>query len=298
MGRQQRSWTDDDLRAAVASSETYREVARKLGLAGGSVAYVQRRIAKLQLATEHFDAHPKKKLAPEHELRRIVEASHSASDVLRALDVELIGHNFLKLRRRLKQLGIDTSHFRYQRLKMRRRTSWTDDELCAAVASSHNYAQTIRKLGLIPAGGNYDHVRARIRELDLDTSHFRAASSYLVAGGRPTPIEDLLVDDIGIGSHGLKCRLINAGLKRAACELCGWAERRALDGVIPIELDHINGNKRDNRLENLRVLCPNCHSLQPTHRGLNKNRKTRADEVDAMVWLVAPVGLEPTLRDF
>lgn len=51
--------------------------------------------------------------------------------------------------------------------------------------------------------------------------------------------------------------------------MCGWADR-SLNERILVELDHINENHHDNRLENLRVLCPNCHSLHATHRGSNK----------------------------
>ncbi|HKP51497.1 MAG TPA: HNH endonuclease [Chloroflexia bacterium] len=62
------------------------------------------------------------------------------------------------------------------------------------------------------------------------------------------------------------------------CEECGWA-RRAVDGRLPLELHHMNGNRYDNRLENLIVLCPNCHSLKDNHRGLNKgNYRQRLDQ--------------------
>lgn len=82
-------------------------------------------------------------------------------------------------------------------------------------------------------------------------------------------IETLLVLGANVQSYKLKKRLYESGLKTPKCELCGWA-KMSLDGRIPLALDHINGDRLDNRLHNLRILCPNCHSLQPTHRGLNK----------------------------
>jgi len=65
--------------------------------------------------------------------------------------------------------------------------------------------------------------------------------------------------------HGDKC-----------CE-CGWATVHPTTGIIPVEMDHINGNPEDNSFINLRLLCPNCHSLTPTFRRLNqgKGRKDR-----------------------
>ena len=152
---------------------------------------------------------------------------------------------------------------------------WTDDQLRAAVASSESYAQVIRRLGLVPAGGNYVQVQRWIRELALDTAHFTGSGWNVGLKFRPrppAPLEDVLVAGRSTGSYKLKLRLFRGGLKRPACELCGWAVR-ASDGRVPVELDHINGDRTDNRIENLRILCPNCHSLQPTHRGLNKKSR-------------------------
>ena len=156
-----------------------------------------------------------------------------------------------------------------------RRRRWTDEQLRAAVAASKSVARVIKSLGLVAAGGNYVQVQRRIAELELDTSHFTGMGWNVGMAFRPkppVPLSELLVENRWVGSYQLKRRLVAAGLKQLRCELCGWAER-ASDGRIPVELDHINGDTRDNRLENLRVLCPNCHSLQPTHRGLNKRSR-------------------------
>jgi 5-methylcytosine-specific restriction endonuclease McrA len=115
-------------------------------------------------------------------------------------------------------------------------------------------------------------VQFRIQELRLDTAHFKGmgwnkGTTYHTKV-RPH-INELLIVGGSAQSYKLKKRLYESGLKQPKCELCGWAQV-SVDGRIPVELDHINGDHSDNRIENLRVLCPNCHSLQPTHRGKNK----------------------------
>lgn len=155
------------------------------------------------------------------------------------------------------------------------RRSWTNRELQDAVKSTTSIRQTLRKLGLREAGGNYTQVRKYIDELNLDISHFRgkAWSRGLKGIGTPRiPLEKVLVRNSTFQSFKLKKRLFKEGIKKPKCEICSWA-KVSEDGRLPLELDHINGDRHDNRLENLRILCPNCHSLQPTHRG--RNMQTR-----------------------
>lgn len=80
-----------------------------------------------------------------------------------------------------------------------------------------------------------------------------------------------LGSDRTIQGYTLKLRLFRDGYKSKQCEMCGLVEWNGQPA--PLELDHINGVNSDNRLENLRILCPNCHAQTPTHCGkkLRKN---------------------------
>ena len=157
---------------------------------------------------------------------------------------------------------------------MGRLRSWTDDQLREAVKKSASKRQVLAELGLVPAGGNYEQIRNAISDLELSTSHFkgRAWNKGMKVLKEPKyALKDILVKNSRYGLYRLKLRLFKLGLKTPKCEECGWA-KISEDGRIPIELDHINGDRHDNRIENLRILCPNCHSLKPTHRGRNKAR--------------------------
>lgn len=150
--------------------------------------------------------------------------------------------------------------------------SWTDQQLILAVQNAQSYRAVLIALSLVPAGGNYDQIKHRIELLGIDATHFTGkrwnhGTTYVLSS---TPdVETLLVKGSVVQSYKLKKKLFQKGIKSPQCELCGWSQL-SQDGRIPVELDHINGDKTDNRLSNLRILCPNCHSLQLTHRGKNK----------------------------
>ena len=148
---------------------------------------------------------------------------------------------------------------------------WTENQLKEAIKKSTSIRQVLRRLDLREAGGNYEQVKKYIKEYNLDTKHFRgqAWNKGLKGIGKPRiPLEKILVKNSSFQSYKLKKRLFSAKLKQKLCEECGWA-KMTKDGYLPLELDHINGDRHDNRLENLRILCPNCHSLKPTYRSRN-----------------------------
>lgn len=158
-----------------------------------------------------------------------------------------------------------------------RKRSWTEEQLKNAAKSSTSFRQVLAKIGLKEAGGNYDQIKKYVRELNVNIEHFRgkAWNKGLRGIGKPhIPLEKIFVINSTYQSYKLKNRLFKTGLKQASCEECSWS-KIADGGYLPLELDHINGNRHDNRLENLRILCPNCHSLKPTHRGRNRNLKTK-----------------------
>lgn len=158
---------------------------------------------------------------------------------------------------------------------MGRYRKWKIHELPAIVASSTSTREVLSRLGLRPAGGNYVQVRKAIKDLQLDTSHFTGQGwrrNKKFSYSPKKELVDILVKNSNYQSYKLKKRLFLEGIKHPCCELCGWAEQAA-DGRIPVELDHINGDRFDNRITNLRILCPNCYSLQGTHRGMNQKRR-------------------------
>ncbi len=91
-------------------------------------------------------------------------------------------------------------------------------------------------------------------------------------GARPVrQLSEVLIVGSTYQSFKLRQRLVSEGLKAAQCEEClatTWNGR-----PVPLELEHVNGRNDDNRLENLKLLCPNCHAQTPTYRGKNIGKR-------------------------
>ena len=150
---------------------------------------------------------------------------------------------------------------------------YSETEARHAVASSASYSEAMRKLGLRPAGGNHRHFRRYVDEVwAIPTDHFDPHRARLVSLTRPKPVPlaDVLVEGSLYNRRNLKARLYKTGLKERRCELCGQGETWRGQSIALI-LDHINRVPDDNRLENLRIVCPNCNSTLDTHCG-RKNR--------------------------
>lgn len=156
---------------------------------------------------------------------------------------------------------------------MKKRT-WTEKQLRMAANTSRSIRQILKKLGLKQAGGNYSQIKKYLKEYQINIKHLKGRGWKKGLSGLDSPripLNQILKENSEFQSYKLKKRLFVAGIKQQKCEECGWA-KRSPDGRLPLELDHINGNSSDNRLKNLRILCPNCHSLKPTHRGRNRKK--------------------------
>jgi hypothetical protein len=153
---------------------------------------------------------------------------------------------------------------------------YTQEEAREAVAASKSWAEALRNLGMCHGGGSAAVLKKYVGIWDIPTDHFDpyAASS----GPRVTarPLAEVPVDNSTYSRSALKQRLFREGYKPRYCELCGQGEEWH-GKPMGLILDHVNGVNNDNRLENLRIVCPNCAATLDTHCG-RANRYVRERE--------------------
>jgi Zn finger protein HypA/HybF involved in hydrogenase expression len=152
---------------------------------------------------------------------------------------------------------------------------YTDQEFTTAVKNSFSMAQTLRAIGLQATGANYKLARLRIKKLGVDNSHWTGQHWMKGKTHNRTvsiPLEKILVENSDyLWNDLLKKRLVKEKILEYKCYECKLTEWR--DKPISLQLEHKNGNNTDNRVDNLTLLCPNCHSQTKTFAGRNQKRK-------------------------
>jgi hypothetical protein len=194
------------------------------------------------------------------------------ADLCRRLGIVPSGGNYDTFRRQADRLGVMPPAPRARRAS----ASIDEDALRAAVSACRSMAAVLRALDLPDAGGTRQRVRRLIERLGLDTSHHTGqAWNRGQQVSRSRVRLDQLDDGKVRGGTTIKMVLLRNGWEHrcARCQRYEWE-----GGPIPLEVDHIDGDRRNNRLENLRLLCPNCHALTPTYRGRNIGRIAPAAE--------------------
>lgn len=156
---------------------------------------------------------------------------------------------------------------------MRKRTSiiWKIPEMVfrELIEKSQNFADVLSKIGIKCTGGNYTTLKKRMREDKVDISHFR---KNLPRKRPKMKLEDILVQNSTYARCSLKKRLLQEGVLKNQCYICGMNDK--WNGKpLTLIIDHINGISDDNRIENLRIVCPACNSQLPTHCGRHKSKK-------------------------
>lgn len=144
----------------------------------------------------------------------------------------------------------------------------SDNEFIQIIQDSYSYSDCLRALGLGTNGGSStDILKRRIAELQCDISHFGTQHKGGGLQAKYTLDEILVENSTYANISSLKRRLINEGRMEYKCEKCGISEW--LGEPLSLHLDHKNGINNDHRQENLRFLCPNCHSQTDTYAGKN-----------------------------
>jgi hypothetical protein len=151
------------------------------------------------------------------------------------------------------------------------------------VKNSKTQTECLLKLGLRAAGGNFNTLKKYLKKYNINVDHFNPDEVRIEKLSKLTKkstikLDDILIQESSYNRSRLKERLYESGIKVRNCELCGQGEEW-MGKKMSLIIDHINGVWNDNRIENLRIVCPNCNATLPTHCGKNFKIKTHKEDM-------------------
>lgn len=146
---------------------------------------------------------------------------------------------------------------------------WTDSQLTQAVAEGNSLREVLEALGLKDTGGSRQNIRPHIERLGLDTNHFVGRGHWKnktgVRHNKYRTDEVVFTRDSTFNTNMKRRFLLLVEYKCIECGISEWNSKK-----LTLQIDHIDGDRRNNSLENLRLMCPNCHSQTET---FSKNKK-------------------------
>lgn len=202
----------------------------------------------------------------DEQLRESVATSTCWKDVLEKIGLRSAPESRKRIKQYCQDLSIDTSHLAARPSILIR--SWTKEQFEEAVKKSINFAEIAQHLGVSNRGDSFRTFKKAARLWKIDLSHLTGKSRVHIKDRQKKTLDEILQQGSSCPSSTLRIRLIKEGRLISQCSICSLVEWQGKP--IALHLDHINGDHTDNRIENLRILCPNCHSQTPTYG--NKKR--------------------------
>lgn len=267
-------YTREILAAAVARSTSLNDVLRHLNVdvVGGYHTHISRQLKKHDIDTSHFIHEKNERRRAQFTRESLAAAAPHCETVREVMDyigVQPYDSAYSHIRHKMRKFEIDTSHFKrpYTRSSTEKNREPKKDDLTRAVAMSRSFAETIRNIDLPVTTTSRRMVRSKIAYYGIDTSHFtgQAHNRGRTSSKRAAP-SDVLTTRPETSSRVNPTRLRRALAENGRpyhcvkCEIDGtWQGQK-----ITLHVDHIDGNWRNCRPENLRFLCPNCHSQTET----------------------------------